>query len=401
MKRIMLLLILVIISIVYVSSAEIIESGTTMCELSKSVRNLRMILNDSSNRCMTVCSFVYDLSKQLGSSEGPIELSDMGGFFLESSWLGITKSEDSFVLIGPYSEENTIVIQYKPKEDISYYVLDTYYIDVQIDVLFSDYNVNEFHEVLPEDVLAAFDSLGIKITVGEDTKDYNPNEALIDTFTITNDYDRYTFYSSQEFDDNDLSIVSMDETVAKVGYVIYLPDKRAIVVGGLPIKSGTTEFIIRNIRTEEILATIPVVVPKKGSESRTSENTEDYIAACFQELSTYLKNPSSAQLIRNSNITSKDQRYELILMDISASNSFGGMLTDSYFIICNRTNKMISAISFEGTVSHFNDIIEKNKMYARILTLQDGVGGFISNQCSLRLSDAARYLYEFYDSFYK
>ena len=87
-------------------------------------------------------------------------------------------------------------------------------------------------------------------------------------------------------------------------------------------------------------------------------------------------------------------------MDITAENSFGGKRTDSYFAIYDKTTGKFSAISFDGIVTHRNDLADKNKMYAMILKIRDGGGQFITYQLDISRSTFADYLEALYHAYY-
>lgn len=132
-----------------------------------------------------------------------------------------------------------------------------------------------------------------------------------------------------------------------------------------------------------------------------SESNNTLIENTVKGLSTYFKNPSSVELFQYFDPTGEDSSLVTCLMDISAQNSFGGVTTDTYFVVINRENEKFTAFAFDGIVTHFDEVRYKNKVFATILTLEDGVGDFVANQLNIDCRTMAKLLRIIYEHYYK
>lgn len=132
-----------------------------------------------------------------------------------------------------------------------------------------------------------------------------------------------------------------------------------------------------------------------------AEDNSTLIEKTVKGFSTYFKNPSSVELFQYFDPTSEDSVMVFCLMDISAQNSYGGTTTDTYFVVINKENEKFSAIAFDGIVTHFNELRDKNAVFAMILTLEHDGGEFVANQLNLDRETAALLMRLIYEHYYK
>lgn len=132
-----------------------------------------------------------------------------------------------------------------------------------------------------------------------------------------------------------------------------------------------------------------------------SESNSTLIENTVKNFSTYFKNPSSVELFQYFDPTGEESVVVACLMDISAQNSFGGTTTDTYFMVISKESEKFSAIAFDGIVTHFDELRDKNTVFAMILTLEHEGGEFVANQLNLDRETAAVLLRIIYDYYYK
>lgn len=132
-----------------------------------------------------------------------------------------------------------------------------------------------------------------------------------------------------------------------------------------------------------------------------TEGNSELIEKTVKSLSTYFKNPSSVELFQYFDPTGEESIFVVCLMDISAQNSFGGTTTDTYFVVINKENEKFSAIAFDGIVTHFDELRDKNSVFAMVLTLEHEGGEFVANQLNLDRETAALLLRIIYEHYYK
>ncbi len=133
-----------------------------------------------------------------------------------------------------------------------------------------------------------------------------------------------------------------------------------------------------------------------GNNEETVENR------CFRTISSLLKNPSSAKLGTCVVATDNSNKKTYLLLNISAQNSFGGTVEESYFVVYDDEKAKMSVVSFDGSVNNPASMKHKNKMYAIILYLKEGIiKNVLLNELNLSSKDIAYYMNIFYKSFYQ
>lgn len=82
-------------------------------------------------------------------------------------------------------------------------------------------------------------------------------------------------------------VVSEDETICKIGFVITDAKNNSLIIAGDPVKPGKTYFSIRNKKTGDVFFYLPVIVPGDDSSSTSaqSDNSDPGLKAVIDSMS--------------------------------------------------------------------------------------------------------------------
>lgn len=130
-------------------------------------------------------------------------------------------------------------------------------------------------------------------------------------------------------------------------------------------------------------------------------NSEEEALYVFLSLMNSSAIPQTSAPIQSFRASIPNKDYIIYMLDISVDGSLNEKTAKSYFIIYDPTSTSISAISFDKVITHFDEIADKNTVYARYLTLDDGIGDYVINQLTMDKRVFGAYLKAFYDVYYK
>ena len=146
-----------------------VESGEIKSNVSDLGVTADFLFKTNQKRSVTVVMLLIDLADKFG--QGPLDAAKVLTPVKYTCWIGITDNNKNIIIISPYDEQKSIIaIDYNPKGIIKYYIQKNLFASEQemvekLPELFAQYNVTEYYEVTPAEVISAFEQLGITVSV--------------------------------------------------------------------------------------------------------------------------------------------------------------------------------------------------------------------------------------------
>lgn len=146
-----------------------VESGEIKADVSDLGTTADFLFKTNQKRAISVVMLLIDLSDKL--NKGPLDAAKVMAPVKYTCWIGITDDNKDLIIISPYDEQKCIIaIDYNPKGVIKYYIQENSFASEEemaehLSELFSQYNVTEYYEVTPDEVISAFAGLGMTVSI--------------------------------------------------------------------------------------------------------------------------------------------------------------------------------------------------------------------------------------------